>query len=193
MGVFIGTAAGLSAGLYYLVHSVLLIFTLFLIAALAEKINGLSYRSGSGHLSLYPWLGVGFFICALALAGLPPTSGFIGKYALITALLSAGTSVHGWVAVGAVVTGFLLLYAAIQMWRGFFWGENDAVHRVALPNGMRGVTAVAVGIVTLLALFSGPVFESAELAALQLRNPEVYTKAVLEPDNPIIRKAGKEP
>ena len=61
MGVFIGTAAGLSAALYYLIHSVLLIFTLFLIAALAEKINGLSYRSSYGHLSLYPWLGVGFF------------------------------------------------------------------------------------------------------------------------------------
>ena len=192
MGAFIGTSAGLSAALYYLIHSVLLIFTLFLIAALAEKINGLSYRSSYGHLSLYPWLGVGFFICALALAGLPPTSGFIGKYALITALLAAGTPVHTWVAVGAVVTGFLLLYAAMQIWRGFFWGESDAVHSVDLPWGMHLVTTAAVGVVVLLALYSGPVFESAQLAAEQLRNPDVYTKAVLEPAHPIIRKAGEE-
>lgn len=188
MGVFIGTAAGLSAALYYLIHSVLLVFTLFLIAALAEKINGLSYRSSGGHLNVYPWLGVGFFICALALAGFPPTSGFVGKYALIAALLSAGTPVHMWVALGAVVTGFLLLYAAMKMWRGFFWGESDSVHRVELPTGMRAVTGTAVGVVVLLALFSGPVFESAELAALQLRTPEVYMKAVLEPANPIVRE-----
>ena len=169
--------AGLGAALYYLIHSVLLIFALFLIAALAEKIAGESYQDG-GHLSVYPWLGVGFFICALALAGLPPTSGFIGKYALIVALLARGGGLYTGLAVSAVVTGFLLLYAAIQIWRGFFWGESDAVHRVSLPGGMRVVTGIAVAAVALLSVFSGPVFNATRRAAEQM-NSSAYVDAVL--------------
>ncbi len=180
MGAFIGTAAGLSAALYYLVHSVLLIFMLFLIAALAEKVGGERYRS-SGHLSSYPYLGVGFFIGALALAGLPPTSGFIGKYALLTALLSAPSALNISVATSAVLAGLLLLYAAMQIWRGFFWGESDAVHHVELPAGMRLVTLTAVLLVAGLAVFSGPVFGAAEKTALQLETNGAYVTAVLTP------------
>lgn len=180
LGAFIGTRAGLSASLYYLVHSVLLIFMLFLIAALAEKIGGERYRL-SGHLNTYPFLGVGFFIGALALAGLPPTSGFIGKYAILTALLAAPNPVHVGVAVSAVLSGLFLLYASMQIWRGFFWGEADAVHRVALPLGMRLVTLSAVLIVIGLAVFSGPVFRVAEETAAQLETNAAYLEAVLAP------------
>ena len=178
MGAFTGTDAGLAAGLYYLMHSVLIVFTLFAIAGLAEKIGGEPYQT-SGHLNSYPWLGVGFFFLALALAGLPPTSGFVGKYALITALLRVDSPLHVLVAVSAVSAGFLLLYAMMQIWRGFFWGETDAVHRVPLPLGMRAVSAVSVGLVVLLTIFSGPAFRIAENADAQLSDNVAYINAVL--------------
>ena len=130
-------------------------------------------------MNSYPWLGVGFFFLALALAGLPPTSGFIGKYALITALLRVDSPLHILVAISAVSAGFLLLYAMMQIWRGFFWGETDAVHRVPLPLGMRAVTAVSVGLVVILAVFSGPVFNVAENADAQLSDNVAYINAVL--------------
>ena len=121
----------------------LVIFTLFLIAGLAEKIAGEDYRS-EGHLRDYPWLGVGYFIAALTLAGLPPTSGFIGKFALIGALFARGDALAVLVGVAAVVTGGLLLYATVLVWRSFFWGDADAVHSVSLPRGMVLPTAAAV-------------------------------------------------
>ena len=178
IGVFTGTSAALSASLYYLVHSVLLIFALFLLAALAESIGGERYRT-SGHLGDYPWLGAGFFFGALALAGLPPTSGFIGKYALITQLFSVASLLHLAVGIVAVVAGLLLLYAAMQIWRGFFWGESDAVHRVALPFTLRAVTGVALALVLILAIASGPVFELATRTADQLLHPAIYIESVL--------------
>lgn len=177
-GAFVGTEAGMAAALYYLVNSVLVVFALFLVAALAERIAGVGYRA-EGHLSFYPWLGVGFFVAAMALAGMPPTSGFIGKYAVIAALLEAGGTLRYLVAAGAVLSGFLLLYAVVQIWRGFFWGESDAVHRVALPRPMTALTGVAVGLVVLLSLFSGPVYDAAGKIAAELAGNRAYLAAVL--------------
>lgn len=178
MGVFARSEAGLAAALYYLAHSVLVIFALFLLAGLAEKISGERFRDG-GHLALYPWLGVGFFALALAVVGLPPMSGFIGKYALIAALLARGDGLGITVAVIAVVTSFLLLYALMLIWRGFFWGESDAVHRVRLPRTMRLVTGAAVGLVIALTVLSGPAFTLATRVAGQLGSNAAYIRAVL--------------
>ena len=178
MGGFTRSEAGLAAALYYLAHSVLVIFALFLLAGLAEKISGERFRDG-GHLSLYPWLGVGYFALALAVVGLPPMSGFIGKYALIKALFARGDALAVTVAVIAVVTSFLLLYATMLIWRGFFWGESDAVHRVHLPRTMSLVTGTSIGLVIALTLFSGPAFDLTTRVAQQLGNNTAYIRAVL--------------
>jgi multicomponent Na+:H+ antiporter subunit D len=177
-GAFVGTQAGLEAALYYLINSVLVIFALFLVAALAEAIAGPRFEEG-GHLEVYPWLAGGFFFAMMALSGMPPTSGFIGKYGLIAALLGSGGGVAAGVAVVAIAGSLLLLYAGVQVWRGFFWGESDAVHRVRLPAAMTGVTALAVVLLAALALFSGPVYGAAAMVAEQLAGNADYLQAVL--------------
>ncbi len=178
---------GLSSGalaptLYYLIHSVLVIFTLFLLAGLAEIIAG-EYFGGSdraeGHLGAYPLLGAIYFVAALALAGLPPTSGFVGKFALIQSLLQTGGVLRTGVAVIAVASGLLLLYAGIAIWRGFFWGDEGVVQRMTLPKGMQRVTAAAGVLLVLLAVLSGPVYALSERVAAQLTTPEAYITRVL--------------
>ncbi|UCH25893.1 MAG: hypothetical protein JSV66_18550 [Trueperaceae bacterium] len=178
MGAFIGTVTGMSAALYYLVHSVLVVFALFLLAAIAERIAGESYRA-EGHLDVYPWLGAGFFLASLALAGIPPTSGFIGKFALISSLFEAGGSLRFMVAGSAVLTSFLLLYACVKVWRDFFWGEADAVHRISLPRSMSMITGLGVGLLIVLTLASGPVYRLAEGVAGQLTENRSYLESVL--------------
>ncbi|MCA9837733.1 MAG: hypothetical protein KC422_12520 [Trueperaceae bacterium] len=178
MGVFTTGSAGMTGALYYLIHTVLVIFCLFLIAALGEKIAGLKYTV-EGHLNSYPWLGIAYFASALALAGIPPSSGFIAKYSLISASLRAGGTVNNWVAAAAVITGLLLLYATVEIWRGFFWGESHAVHKVVLPRGMTTTTVFSLALVISLAVFSGPIYKLAQRTAEQLMTNEAYTKAVL--------------
>ena len=179
-GAFLGSRAGLEAALFYMVNSVLVIFSLFLVAALAEIIGGLRFRS-PGHLSVYPWLAGGYFFAMLALAGMPPTSGFIGKFAVIASLFEAGGGVAIFVAVVAVIGGLLLLYAGVEIFRNFFWGEADAVHRVPLPRTMSVVTGTAVALLAALALFSGPVYSLSVLVADQLGSNSAYLQAVLTP------------
>lgn len=179
-GGVLGTPEALTATIYYLAHSVLLVFALFTIASLAEKISGTDVAA-EGHLARYPWLGVGYLTAAIAAAGIPPTSGFIGKFGLIRALLIEQSALAIGVAVVAVVAGFLLLYGVIEIWRDFFWGESDAVHTVELPLGMRAVTAAAVGSLVVLAIASGPVYSAAERVAGQIITDgnAAYIEAVL--------------
>ena len=98
---------------------------------------------------------------------------------MLAALLAEPTPLRTAVAACAVLGSLLLLYGAMQIWRGFFWGESDAVHRVRLPTGMRLCTAVAVGLVVALALWSGPVYALASRTALDLQGNRAYTEAVL--------------
>lgn len=179
-GIVTGSLDGLAAALFYLVHSVITIFALFILAALAERLAGPSYYA-SGHLAHYPMLGLGFFVCALALAGLPPTSGFVGKFGLIASLLAERQGVHTLVATLALVASLLVLYAMVKIWQNFFWGEDDAVRQVPLPAAMRGVAAAAVALVAGLILTSGPLYSVASRTAQQLGGPQ-YIQAVLAPE-----------
>ncbi|MFS8043936.1 MULTISPECIES: monovalent cation/H+ antiporter subunit D [Xanthobacter] len=84
-------APGLSAGLYYLVHSTLAGAALFLIAGLVQEQRG----AASDRLVPAPamagetLLGGLFFLAAVALVGLPPLSGFLGKVMILEATQAA--------------------------------------------------------------------------------------------------------
>ncbi len=184
-GVFSGTLAGRTASVYYLINSVLVIFALFLIAALAERLSGQNTLK-QGHLALYPWMGVGYFIVMIAVAGLPPTSGFIGKFAVASALLGASGWVSAAAATAVILSGIVLVYAGVQVWVGYFWGDPGKLRRLELPRPMVLITTVAVGLVALLPLISGPVFELAGQIAQQLDGNEAYIQAVFPDGNPTL-------
>ncbi len=183
-----GLASGaLAPTLFYLIHSVLVVFTLFSLAGLAEWLAGERFGSEAhvgGHLAAYPLLGAVYFVGALALAGLPPTGGFIGKFALVQALLEAGGTLRTVVAGTAVAAGLLLLIAGMNVWRRFFWGAAGAVERQALPAGMWWVTVTAGGLLVLLAVLGGPVYSLSERVAAQLGDPGTYITRVLAPEVP---------
>ncbi len=180
------TEAGLTASIYYLINSVLVVFALFLIAALAERLSGPNTLK-EGHLALYPWLGVGFFIVMMATAGWPPTSGFIGKFAVAGALFSQ----NGWLGTAAatavILSGIILLYAGVQIWTGYFWGDPGRLRKAELPGPMVAITVVAVLLVAALPFVSGQVFAVAGDVAGQLTGGnEGYMRAVFPDGNPTL-------
>jgi len=178
-----GNRDGLTAAVYYLINSVLVIFALFLVAALAERLSGPNTLKG-GHLSLYPWLGAGFFIIMITAAGLPPTSGFIGKFAVLDALFGRGGAAGTAAAVAVIVSGLILLYAGVQVWMGYFWGDPSQLRRRQLPRGMLAVATTAVLLVMLLPVISGPLYSLAGDVAAQLDGNAGYYSAVFPDGNP---------
>ena len=124
LGVALFTQAGLTAGIFYLLHHMIVKASLFLSTGAVE----VAYGSGtvgnlSGIAKREPWIAAAFFVAALSLAGLPPFSGFVAKLTLILAALEAGQ-------IAAVVVMLLVslvtLLSMLKIWGGVFWGRSDA-------------------------------------------------------------------
>jgi multicomponent Na+:H+ antiporter subunit D len=137
-----------TAGLVYLLQYIVVKGALFLAAGAVETLTGTGrLKELGGMVRTRPWLAVGFLLPALALAGIPPTSGFVGKLLLLLAALDA----EAWLAAALiVVVSLFTLLSMVKIWNGVFWGElTDPVERegtvippgVVVPSGGAGTGA----------------------------------------------------
>ncbi len=93
-----------------------------MVAGLIERRAGSSNVTKLGSLAkLSPALSLLFFIPAINLGGIPPFSGFLGKFGLLHAAVQDADPLT-WVAVGAgLLTSLLTLLAIIRVWARIFW------------------------------------------------------------------------
>lgn len=119
LGVALFTELGLTAGIFYLVHHMIVKASLFL------STGALEVTHGTGRLGALPPMGkrepllaLSFMAAALSLAGLPPFSGFVGKLALIIGAAEIGR----WIAVALmVIVSLITLLSMLKIWSGVFW------------------------------------------------------------------------
>lgn len=183
LGLF--TVAGITAVVFYIVQTILVKTNLFLVAGLIDRHAGVSRISQSGGIARSaPIIAVFFAVPALSLAGLPPSSGFAGKFALIDAGVGAA---QWWIVAVALVVSLLTLFSMTKIWAGMFWGEPEFVPAAPDPHaGGPGIMVLATGITVAMSIafviFAGPMYELAERAGNDLMNPSVYIDAVLGAD-----------
>lgn len=178
------TPEGIAAALYYIVHSTLAVATLFLITDLV--------RTGRGNLALAaqpPMAGQAltaglFFAAAIAMAGLPPLSGFLGKLLVLDASFNSPQMVWIWTTVLASsligVVGFARA-GSLLFWKSRSVeadGEAEAFEQPALLS----YVAVSGLLVLLVAhtVFAGQVHGYTTKIAAELFAPEPYIAKVLE-------------
>lgn len=119
----IGTVAAYTAGLVYLLQYLAVKASLFLTAAAIETLTGTGQLARlGGMLRTRPALAIGFLLPALSLAGIPPTSGFVGKFLLVDAAFREQLLVAGGT---AVAVSFATLLSMLKIWNGVFWGERS--------------------------------------------------------------------
>jgi multicomponent Na+:H+ antiporter subunit D len=112
LGISIGTAAGVSAGMFHLVNHALIKGALFMaLAGVVLTYQGTSLNDMRGLGRSSPWTMSAFAIGAVSLIGVPLTAGFQSKYALVSALFENG---WWW---GVVVVMFSSLLAVVYMGR----------------------------------------------------------------------------
>jgi multicomponent K+:H+ antiporter subunit D len=178
VGLF--SAGGLTAALYYAAHSTLAGGALFLIAELVRGGRGaLEDRLQGGAPVAQPaLLGGLFFAAAVALAGLPPLSGFLGKFMLLQGAL--GDARAPLVFTVVLLAGLLVLVALARAGSRLFWstGPTAAGGGRAAPAAVLPVLLLLAGGVALAALAS-PVRGYTAAAAQQLLAPQVYIDRVL--------------
>jgi multicomponent K+:H+ antiporter subunit D len=127
------------------------------------------------------FLGLSFIGCTLLLAGLPPLSGFVGKFAMLSgAFVTSGTSVPAWIFLALLLaSGFLALIALSRTGIRHFWTQPHPV-MPALPAlevlPVAGLLAACLA----LTVWAGPVMRHAIATAEGLRTPTAYRKAVMD-------------
>ncbi len=201
-GIAPGTSDGLGAALYYLIHTTLITGGLFLLADLVA-----AGRAQGGRLVIgdrppsAAVLAPLFLLGALAIAGLPPLSGFLGKVLILDAVKDAAplndSATWPWVW-GAVLGSSMLVLLGLSragvllLWRGrgserarptAIARSSSAVRSaVGSAGGLeRGALVATIGLLSaspLLMLFAGPLTAFTLATARQTLDNSDYVAAV---------------
>jgi multicomponent K+:H+ antiporter subunit D len=205
--VGLGGPLATAAAIYYLVASTLGIAALFLLIELVER----SRPPGADILAVtadafgltgeepeepeesvgvvipatMALLGIAFACAALLVAGLPPLAGFLAKFAILAALVSAEPAGGlGW---PVWTLAALLMLSGLAAVIGFgragvraFWAtENRSVPRVRVIEMLPVGSLIAAGFA--LTLAAGPAMRYAQAAARGVHFPADYIGEVLKP------------
>ena len=181
VAVGLTSAAGLAAALYYAVQSTLTSAGLFLLAGIL--LEGTGGRGSPARLpppaSLYAGL---YFLLAIAMVGMPPLAGFIGKFLILDAGRAASQIASVWPAI--LVTSLLLIVGFTRTGIRLFWkGPGAAAVPASRVTPLLPTIAVIGMIVAVagLSVLAGPAMNDMTATAEQLLAPQRYIAAVLRP------------
>jgi multicomponent K+:H+ antiporter subunit D len=130
------------------------------------------------------FLGLSFFACALVIIGLPPLSGFVAKFSLLSAALRTAEygapTANVWLLVAAMLlSGLACLMALGRCGVRLFWlPENPAVPTIRLREAIPILTLLAA--CGLLTVQAGPAMAYLQDTADYLNEPGRYVQAVLQ-------------
>ncbi|WP_072777928.1 monovalent cation/H+ antiporter subunit D [Marivita hallyeonensis] len=179
-----------SAALYYMVHSTFAAACLFLIADLVvsrRSADRLIPEPATVQNGLFAAL---FFAAAIAMAGMPPLSGFLGKLLVLDAMREPG--VMGWAWSAILIGSLLTILGFARAGSTLFWkstamtpeADNSGLEDVAPPNHATALqvapSMLALAVLAALAAFAGPVSAYLEDTSAQLFDRDGYVAAVLE-------------
>lgn len=191
LAVGLGTEGSLAAGLFYLVPSTLVAAAWFLLADRIIIARGGQDQLVAGTLNAgWAGLGTGFFIAAVAAAGVPPLAAFMGKALLLQA--AGQTALAAWVVAVVLGSSLAVMVALARAGSVLFW-ENTATlvgpalvsPTLANPPGTRalpqhGAVVLMLGLVLACAGLAHPLSHYTQATAQQLKTPQHYVRAVLD-------------
>lgn len=175
----------LAGALYYLLHSTLLAGAFFLLADLivnargdhADRLDAIVQMRGSRRL------GIAFFGVAVAMAGLPPMSGFLGKLMILEAAMHHPWR---WTVLSAVLTaGLLVLMALMRTGSFLFFRPRQTAGGEGAPAGLSPgkaplwIVGSVLAAAPILVLFAGQVTLYTDETAAQLNEIPSYIEKVI--------------
>ncbi len=190
--------AGIAAALYYIAHSTLATAALFLLVDIVG-----ARRGGHGtRIEAAPTFVGGplvagmFFAAAIAMVGVPPLSGFLGKLLILDAAF--GSSMLVWIWAVVLGSSLIALLGFARAGSTVFWKsrqvdvpdtpdtEQDdpvapdlrAAH-VTPPTLPLVSVGGLIGLLALYTIFAGPITGVMRATSAQLFAPEPYISAVL--------------
>lgn len=179
-GVSVLSQESLTGAIFYLIHDMNIKAALFLLIGIIIKITGTSNLDKiSGLLNRYPGLGWTFFIASLALAGIPPLSGFAGKLMIVRSGFEAGSYFGAFV---VLMSSLLVLFSVMKIFIKGFWGAPKAYksEETAPVKWLLVAPAILTAFAVLYGIGTEAIYPVISMAAETLTNPEIYIDAVLK-------------
>ncbi len=203
----LASTAVLGSALYYLIISTLAVSAFFMLIDLIERnkpfganMLAISLEAfglddpvdpdrpdevvGVALPAVMAILGVGFVACALLITGLPPLSGFIAKFGMLSSALQGGQGagvdipVSGWLMLAAMLfSGLAGVLALARSGMRTFWAVERNVLRLRLLDALPVFTLLAICVA--LTIWAEPVLAYLNDTARALHTPQLYIDAVL--------------
>ena len=174
----------MSAALYYTVHSTLAAAALFLVVDLIAVRRG-EYGDAINvgpRFQDVEKLSALFFLAAIAMVGLPPLSGFIGKLLILDGVRDAAGGYWIWAVI--LITTVIGILGFARAGSRLFW-KSAAVEGDCHAGRVHGggpALAMAAGFIALLAMatvFAGPLTAYTDATAAQLFERDAYINTVM--------------
>lgn len=180
VGAAIATEQAAGAAFYYLLHTTFVSAAMFLIADLVSRQRGKAEDRfvQARQMKQRDLLAGLFFVAAVAMVGMPPLSGFIGKALL---LQSADTgAAMGWSWSAILLAGLAAIIALSRAGTTLFWrvssihDEGETVSRAKLI-----AIILLLSCSPLMVIFAGPITAITTAAAAVLFDPALSVDALL--------------
>lgn len=171
VAISVNTVQATSAGIYYLIHSTIACAAMFLLTGLIQQQRGQAEDRfvAARAMPQAGILGFIFVLLAIALIGMPPLSGFVGKALILQSVTEASQAI--WVFPIVLGGGLIALIALSRAGTSLFWrtsGENKGALK-GHPSQYLAI-GLLVAILPLLVIFGGTVNDYTQLAAEQLKS-----------------------
>jgi len=174
----------LDGAVFYLIHDMIGKALLFLLGGMIITAAGTKKLDEMGGLiKRHPYLGWMFFVTALAIAGIPPLSGFAGKLMIIR---GGFAEEHYVLAAVSVASSFIVLYSLIRIFMAAFWGKERLAAAETTPvrasdYRMKLLSGAGLFIIVIaMGLGAEWVYGFVAEAGQTLVQPAIYIDAVLK-------------
>ncbi|MEH7830042.1 monovalent cation/H+ antiporter subunit D [Gemmobacter denitrificans] len=171
------SAVGLSAALYYALHSTLAAAALFLITDMVGRRRGDVLLTAQGPIAQQGLIATLFMAAAIAMAGMPPLSGFLGKLMVLDATRGPQIAL-GWSFV--LGSSFLVILGFARAGSTLFWKSHETggtpAPQASEPLAITAIGLLLAGLVALTVL-AGPISDWMADTAAALLDPSAYIAA----------------
>lgn len=185
VGIGWGTPLAIAAAIVFafnhsLIKSAMLMLAGYIASRASVKSADFAIVQGVGRA--LPLAGILFFVGSLALAGIPPTNGFVSKALLFNSGIAAageGLIGYGAMALIGITAIFTLMYTTLAFMRIWWMAPNDDIY--TKPTGDSLIAPlILVALILIVGIWADPMVDLAAKTAVQLGNPTIYIEAVLK-------------
>ncbi|MDP1028345.1 proton-conducting transporter membrane subunit [Sphingomonas sp. KR1UV-12] len=161
-GLATGTAQGVTAAVFYMIHSMIVQANLFLgIGAIRRATGSWNLAHTGGMIRSNPLFAFLFAVPMLSLAGIPPLSGFWAKLLVVRAGLDAAP----WLAVAALLSALITITSVAILWSEACWKSLRGRRVRRVPPAMLAGMGVLSAATLAIGLMPEPVLRVARLSA----------------------------